>query len=92
MLSDKAIENCLKPLSGLIDEWFVAPLLTARGASVSQLTAAFEVVGVASVVMLTTIEAAYQAASAEAVSGDRLIIFGSFVTVAKVKQFLKPVP
>lgn len=92
MLSDKAIEACLRPLKALIDEWFIAPLLTARGASVLQLSAAFEAVNIASVTVLPTIEAAMQAAQQQAVAGDRIIIFGSFVTVATVKQFLKREP
>ncbi len=95
MLSDKDIKNCLRPLKGLIDEWFTAPLLTARGASASQLLATFEAVDITAVTMLPSIETAYAAAQAKAVAGDRLVIFGSFVTVAKVKQaqqFLKHAP
>lgn len=90
MLSDKNIVASLLGVSHAIDHWFVAPLNHERGASEEQLVAAFKTAGIAAVTVSKTIAVAYEAARAKARPGDRIVIFGSFVTVAALMGLVQP--
>ncbi len=90
MLSDKNIVASLQCVSSAIDDWFVAPLENKRGASEPQLRAAFEEAGIAKVNFSKTIAEAYEGARNKANPGDRIVIFGSFVTVAGVMGLVRP--
>ena len=80
MLKDKDIAGSLAPLQPIIVKWFIADLDVPRGA-----TADF----IASFIhknhhCFPSPNDAHQAAIAEAKPHDRIIIFGSFYTVAEV--------
>lgn len=90
MLSDKDIVASLQCVSGAIDHWCVAPLESDRGASAQQLKTAFDLAGITAVDFSETMSAAYAAAKKRAVVGDRIVVFGSFVTVAAVMRLMQP--
>lgn len=84
MLTDKNITECIKIISPLIDEWFVAPLQTKRAATENQLRDAFTKATVTKVNYFVTIEKANQEARDQAKQGDSIIIFGSFHVLSAI--------
>jgi len=85
MLKDKDASTVSAILKPAVDEWYIAGLSGSRGMSAD--TLALELKGVVDeekVNTFGTIPMAYRAAMANAREGDRLIIFGSFHTVASV--------
>lgn len=82
MLADKDIVSTLLVMNKLIDEWFIAPLPVPRGASIDYLAECFRKAGIQAVSTFKTINAAYESAMNESKTGDSVIIFGSFHTVA----------
>lgn len=91
MLNDKDIVATIASLEDTIDQWFIAPLTdTPRAASIDQLLAAFHALGISQVNIFPSIQCAYQAAinyitsTNEAAADARLVVFGSFHTVAAI--------
>jgi len=84
MLADKDIPGVVAAMTSLIDRWYVATLPGPRGASAAALAAALERAGVAPHAMARFDEVpdALAAARGSAGEADRIIIFGSFLTVA----------
>lgn len=87
MLADKDIRGVVLDLAGLIDGWYGAAIDEARGAPLPLLMQQLRGVrgrclGFASVAQ------AYAAARAQAQPQDRIVVFGSFVTVAAVMSRL----
>jgi dihydrofolate synthase/folylpolyglutamate synthase len=96
MLNDKDAEGVLAKLRGKIDHWYCAGLEGARGCSGDELAAKVTAAmqdGPAGAEM-PTVQAyadpalAYAAARERAGEGDRIVVFGSFLTVAAVLQAL----
>lgn len=88
LLSDKDADGVIAPLKELFDRWFVAGLAGERGQSAESIAAR---VKRHSHVDVTTYEApllAFRAASRHAAEGDRIVVFGSFHTVAEILQGL----
>ena len=81
MLADKDIPLVLSRLSGLFDEWYLASLDVPRAATAQQLKA--ELDGQDSHIFDDVISA-HQAALSDADPEDRIVVFGSFYTVAEV--------
>ncbi len=93
MLSDKDIEAVVKHMAGRVDHWFCASLPGPRGLSGEQLAERVrsvlaarsadkgETVGVSA---CDSVAAAYGAASDLSNPDDRIVVFGSFLTVAGV--------
>ena len=79
MLSDKNIVASLQLLTKIVDKWYIGTLANKRAATVAQLT---EGLGGCNFVVLSNIAAALQQAIAEWQRKDKIIVFGSFVTVA----------
>lgn len=81
MLADKDIPATISVVKEFIDEWHVAPLECARAASQEQLDAAFakEKIKIHSYEKIID---AYHAALQQSEHGTRVVIFGSFHTVA----------
>src|SRR5690606_3361521 len=96
MLNDKDIDGVIAKLSSRIDHWYCAALPGARGGSgealASHVSAALRNAPAAdeapTVQTYPDPAAAYAAARARAGEGDRLVLFGSFLTVASVLQSL----
>lgn len=83
MLGDKDITTTLAELAPVVDAWWVAPVASARSASAEQIEhAARQVAAGKPVASCGEIAAALDQAQAEARPGDRIVVFGSFYTVA----------
>ena len=84
MLADKDVGGVIAAVKGQVDRWTVAPLPGPRGATAQALADALERAGVpaASVRTAPDVATAWRAAVAEAGEADRIVAFGSFLTVA----------
>lgn len=90
-MADKDIAGVIKPLLGTIDFWFCTDLPTPRAASAQVLSQTLEDLGVAvkkgddgGIECFPDPANAYQNALSKAGDGDRIVVFGSFYTVAGV--------
>jgi dihydrofolate synthase/folylpolyglutamate synthase len=83
MLRDKDIAAVVAAVAPEIAGWFYAPLAVARGADRAQLAERLAAAGVAVPCHgADSLAAAWAAARAAAAPGDRVLVFGSFHTVA----------
>jgi dihydrofolate synthase/folylpolyglutamate synthase len=90
MLGDKDIAGSLSMLKGKIDVWLLAGLDTARGASAAELASilAKDCPSERAECFASPAEA-YAHAAKLAGENDRIVVFGSFYTVAAVLRELK---
>ena len=87
MLEDKAHAEALTVMLPEITRWYIADLNVARGAKAAQLAGILKNLDNNAVVScFSDVKQAIAAADAEAESGDRVIIFGSFYTVELAMQ------
>ncbi len=84
MLADKDIIGTIAMLQEEIDEWYIAPLSVERGASLSMLEYCFRTRSIDAVFTFPSIKNAYAAANKASEKNDRIVVFGSFYTVADV--------
>ena len=84
ILADKDSDAVINTLQGSIDEWFIAPLDLPRGMTLTALTAKLKKHNIKYIRPFNTIPAAYTAALSQVTENDRIIVFGSFHTVAEV--------
>ncbi len=84
MLADKDIIASILAIKGVINQWYVAPLSTKRAATDELLEKSFTSAEISNVTFFPTITDAYKQALKDAKKGDRIIVFGSFHTVADV--------
>jgi dihydrofolate synthase/folylpolyglutamate synthase len=84
MLADKDVHGVIDAVRARIDRWFVATLPGPRGAAATAIRARLEEAGVARSAIRTFdgIDAGFAAAREEAGEADRIVVFGSFLTVA----------
>lgn len=87
-LADKDIAGVIAPLMDQVDRWHIAGLDTPRGGGVEALAAALSGAGVQAVAAYGSVAKARKGALDEAVPGDRVVIFGSFHTVAEALRDL----
>ena len=85
-LADKDIVATILTIKQWIDDWFIAPLPVARGATQNKLAECFQQASVKNVTHYPAIKDAYQAAINASKRGDRIIVFGSFHTVSEALQ------
>jgi len=85
-MSYNDIDAVIAPLIPSVDGWEVATLPPPRGAGADVLRQRLQDAGVApgAVREYANPAAAYRAAREEAAEADRIIVFGSFLTVAAV--------
>jgi len=89
MMYDKDIARSLGALKALIDHWYVVGLPGPRGASTDRLTEELERLGVkVPVVRFADASMALQAARQQSTAADRIVVFGSFVTVGAIMSQL----
>ncbi len=93
-MRDKDIAGVIAHLKGEIDHWCVTDLPTPRAASAQQLDDVLREAGVAdgpdsSVTRHETPALAFQDALKRASENDRIVVFGSFLTVAGVMAWRK---
>jgi dihydrofolate synthase/folylpolyglutamate synthase len=86
MLADKDLDGVIAAMKPRVDRWHVAPLPGPRGADAAALRDALARAGVASanVRVFDDVVSAYRAARDGADEADRIIVFGSFLTVAAI--------
>ncbi len=83
MLADKDLAATLQHLKGVVSAWYPAGLSVPRGADAATLSQALAETGVGTKACYATVTAALAAARASAEPDDRIVIFGSFYTVAE---------
>jgi dihydrofolate synthase/folylpolyglutamate synthase len=86
MLRDKDIGGVITAVAPQVDHWFVAGLPGPRGTSAHDLAARLRAAGIERVTAATDVAAAYAQACDMAAENDRILVFGSFHTVAAVMQ------
>ena len=89
MLADKDIAGTLAACLGRVDVWFVAGLDGTRGTTAEQIAPLLQNNGMYIGGKYQTVAAAMRAACQTAQAGDRILVFGSFYTVAAAKQWLQ---
>ncbi len=84
MLKDKDIEAVVAAVKTRIDQWHIAPLPGARGVMAEALEVALLAAGVKdrAIKRFDSVADAYAAARKTADEADRIVVFGSFLTVA----------
>jgi len=84
MLADKDISGVVASMNPRIDGWFIAPLPGARGAGTGLISDALVAAGVDASALrnFPDIGSAFAAAREAAGEADRIVVFGSFLTVA----------
>ncbi len=93
MLADKDIAGALAALAGKIDVWFVASLAVPRGATAEVLATVIELGKLGGQIERCPSPAeAFMCAAKRAGENDRILIFGSFYTVAAVMREMKLKP
>ncbi len=90
MMADKDVAAVIAALKNSIDAWYIGALTdNPRAAAVDAIAAQLRAAEISTIVVAPTVVAAYQAAIAQARSGDRIVVFGSFFTVAAVLGYLQ---
>jgi dihydrofolate synthase/folylpolyglutamate synthase len=90
MLSDKDIEGVLAALAARVTRWELATLPGPRGASAALLEAALRRCGVQAAARCHDGPlAAFRAARDEASDDDKIVVFGSFLTVGEIAAHLE---
>jgi len=85
MLRDKDLAGVCAKLRGRVDRWYAATLDNPRGATAGELAAAIAAAGAGGDVReFPAPDAAFAAAREDARPDDRILVFGSFYTVANV--------
>lgn len=84
MLMDKDIISTLNVIKSYIYQWNSAPVVSERAASLEILLDCFNKAGIKNRVMHDSIKKAYDDVKSIANAGDRILVFGSFRTVAEV--------
>ena len=85
-MSDKDIDGVLKPMIDLVDYWYCTDLPTPRAASAKDLAKRIQSMGKEALVFSEPGKA-FQSALDKAGEGDRIMVFGSFYTVAGVMAY-----
>lgn len=86
MLGDKDIAGVVSAMSSCIDHWYLGVLEGDRVASAEQLTEAVRDYSSAAFDVCDSVSQGWRAATRAAGPGDRVVVFGSFRTVAQVVQ------
>ena len=94
MLGDKDIAGVVGKLGNRIDHWHVGPTPGSRGTSAAQIGSQLRAAGVGtasgqSITEHSTLADAYAAARVSASADDRILTFGSFLTVADVMRAIR---
>ncbi|AHN28947.1 Dihydrofolate synthase / Folylpolyglutamate synthase [Snodgrassella alvi wkB2] len=84
MLADKDIDAVLEIIKDQFDCWLIAPLALPRGMTIQALQEKFIQHNITAVTAYPDVKEAYQAALSEAGENDRIVVFGSFHTVAEI--------
>jgi dihydrofolate synthase / folylpolyglutamate synthase len=86
MLKDKDIAGVIAAVKPHVTHWYFAGLDGPRGAGAAQLAQAFQSASVAAATACPDVAAAYAQACDMAAQNDKIVVFGSFFTVAAVMR------
>ena len=90
MLRDKDMGGVIAALKGRIDRWLPCSLGGPRGAAAAELAQGLKTAGETVAGEFDTVMAAYAHAKEKAAENDRIVVFGSFLTVADVLDIRTP--
>ena len=88
ILGDKDIESIARALSSTFDEWIVAGLSGGRAVAPTTLAERLRKLGANVVASADSVADACRLAQHRARSGDRIVVFGSFLTVGPAIEWL----
>ncbi len=88
ILGDKDVEAIVAALAREISRWFVVGLDSPRALPAEELTTRIERAGGAAVLAVADVDAGMARARSEALPGDRIVVFGSFLTVGPALAWL----
>lgn len=88
MLADKDIAGVLDACLERVDQWFVADLPVPRGEQAQNILPLLHARGAHVVAAYPDVASALKAARQQAAATDRILVFGSFYTVAAAQQAL----
>ena len=93
MYADKDIRAVVDAMKARVDHWYVAGLPGARGAPTLTIIEKLRAAGIAQSAIhpFDSIASAYRAACDAASDADRIIVFGSFLTVAAALDAGRPI-
>lgn len=86
ILQDKDIDSVLTIVKDQFDEWLIAPLPVPRSRSLDDLHHKLTEHGINNIHTFENIQAAYESALSQADENDRIVVFGSFHTVAEALE------
>jgi dihydrofolate synthase/folylpolyglutamate synthase len=89
ILGDKDVEGIVRELAGCFVGWIIAGLDGVRALAPQQLAERLSSAGATVVGTAATVQAACESASALAAHGERIVVFGSFLTVGPALQWLE---
>lgn len=90
MLADKDIAGVIQAVGAEIQQWYVAYIPNARGTAAEQLRShVLSQFPQAGVKLCASVTQAYQQACLDAHENDRIVVLGSFFTVAEVMPLLQ---
>ena len=90
MLTDKDVEGVVALMKNRVDHWLLADLPGPRGLDAQELAQRMRAAGIETDMRChASPQAAYAAAQQGAQEGDRIVVFGSFMTVADVLAAVK---
>ncbi|MNC90390.1 Bifunctional protein FolC [compost metagenome] len=91
MLRDKDVAGVVRAVAKTVTRWHIATLAGPRGTAAEELACIVRNAGAAGSVSLhPDIAEALQAAQGEAAENDKIVVFGSFLTVAAAMAQLGP--
>lgn len=82
MLDDKDMSKVVYEMKEVVDHWYLAGLDTPRGASAEQLQKVLQSEGIVDAYQCKNVAQAINEARGNVHPGERLVVFGSFYTVA----------
>jgi len=88
-MRDKDLAGVAQPFVGVADGWFVAQASNDRGATGEELGYLLASLEARGVVVASSVEAAVERARAAAASNDRVVVYGSFITVGAATEALR---
>jgi len=96
VLQDKDLLNIMEIIGADIDRWFVCPLGSSRGRNFTRLGEDIEALKLHDkeeifnkTIVFKDVETAIKSLKSESVSGDRVVVFGSFILVAEAMSLLQ---
>jgi dihydrofolate synthase / folylpolyglutamate synthase len=88
ILADKDIKGSLAPLLDTVDSWYVGSLAVPRGCTAEQISQHLQDIGAEKWYNYGSVNAAYYAALEQANQEDRVVVYGSFHTVATLLKII----